>query len=114
MISWVDHKFTAWGRWVQMGRGMGSKGLSAAWGTVGGGSKIAASFVPDISIECSRTDDWVRTLEPSEQVILAQVYCTPQTSREHAVALKLSLRTLYARLHSLQMAYTRRHAETEK
>ena len=111
MISWVDNKFTAWGRWVQLGRCMGSKGLSAAWGAVGSGTKTASSFVPAISIDCSRLNDWVLQLSQEEQVVMVQVYCTEKTSREHAQALNMSLRTLYARLHSLQVSYTRRHRE---
>lgn len=107
MIVWVDQRFSAWGRWKQMGHGLGSKGLSANWGAIGGGSSPGA-FVPVKDIECSRTDDWVRTLERDQQAIMLQVYCTPHSSREHARLLKCSLRTLYARLHSLQVAYTRR------
>jgi hypothetical protein len=112
MIFWVDLRFCQWGRWVQMGRGLGSKGLSAAWGTVGGGN-AKTSFVPIKSLEDSRTDDWVRAQEPQAQAILLQVYCTPATSIENARVLKMSLRTLYARLHTLQVAYTQRNAVRE-
>ena len=109
MIVWVDQRFSAWGTWVQMGHGLGSKGLSASWDGVGGGSARTA-FVPVKDIECSRCDDWVRTLEKDQQMMLLQVYCTPSTSREHARILKVSLRTLYARLHSVQAAYARHRA----
>lgn len=106
MIVWVDQRFSAWGTWVQMGRGLGSKGLSASWDGVGGGS-ARTTFVPIKDLECSRTDDWVRSLEKDQQMMLLQVYCTPATTRDHARILKISLRTLYARLHSIQAVYAR-------
>jgi hypothetical protein len=107
MITWVAAKFERWGQWVQMDRGMGSKGLSASWGSVGGGAK-SSSFVPITDLECSRLDDWVKSLTPKEQAVLLQVYCTSKTSREHARVLNMSLRTLYAHLHTIQVSYTRR------
>ena len=113
MIVWVDQRFTAWGCWVQMGHGMGSRGLSAAWGAVGR-SNVRTAFVPMKSIEDSRTDDWVKSLDREDQAILLQVYCTSKTSVEHARALKMSTRTLYSKLHSLQQRYARRLKDAEK
>lgn len=112
MINWVDMRFSSWGRWLQMGHGMGSAGLTASWGTVGR-SNVRTSFVPVKSIEDSRTDDWVRALPTSDQSILLEVYCTPHTAVDHARILKMSTRTLYAKLHSLQVAYTRRNDKVE-
>lgn len=107
MITWVAAKFDRWGEWVQMDRGMGSKGLSASWGNVGGGS-AKGSFVPIKNLECSRLDDWVKSLTPNEQAVLLQVYCTSKSSREHARVLQMSLRTLYAHLDKIQVSYARR------
>lgn len=112
MIHWVDHTFNEWGCWVQMGRGMGSKGLSAAWGAVGA-CNVRTSFVPIKSITDSRTDDWVRSLSSQDQAILLEVYCTPHTSVQHARILKMSTRTLYTRLHTLQTSYAR-HLQDRK
>jgi hypothetical protein len=104
MISWVDQRFGAWGEWLQNNRGQGSKGLSAAWNSVGGGG-IATSFIPIQSLECSRLHDWVAGLPEIDKRILAEVYCTQRTSVEHARELKMSTRTLYAKLHALQASY---------
>jgi hypothetical protein len=104
MISWVELKLAQWGQWVQMNRGLGSKGLSASWGTVGGGGH-ATSFVPIKSLDCSRTDDWVRSLPKESQGMLLECYCTPHTAVENARVLKMSLRTLYSRLHELHREY---------
>jgi hypothetical protein len=113
MINWVDDRFSRWGCWLQMGRGMGSAGLSASWGTVGR-SNVRTAFIPIKSIEDSRTDDWVRALPVDDQKIMFEVYCTPHTAVDNARVLKMSTRTLYAKLHSLQVAYTRRHEIAEK
>lgn len=112
MIHWVDHRFGAWGRWVQLGRGLGSKGLTVDWQAVGR-STVRQAFVPVKDIECSRTDDWVRALADDERLMMYQVYCTPDTSREHARKLSMSLRTLYARLHALQARYSRRDQDRQ-
>jgi hypothetical protein len=92
MIAWVNTRFQAWGQWVQMDRGMGSKGMSASWGTVGGGN-FKQAIIPVKDLECSRTHDWVRGLEKEKQLLLFEMYCTPRTSREHAAQLQMSLRT---------------------
>ena len=113
MIHWVDGCFKRWGVWVQMGRGLGSAGLSAAWGSVGR-SSVRTSFVPIRSLEDSRTDDWVKTLPFDDQALMLQLYCTSQTSVQHARVLKMSTRTIYARLHSIQVAYTRRNDHAHK
>lgn len=113
MINWVDRRFCSWGRWLQMGRGLGSAGLSASWGAVGR-SNVRTAFVPIKSLEDSRCDDWVRSLDVQEQAIMFEVYCTPNTAVEHSRILKMSTRTLYARLHSLQVAYTRRDEKAPK
>jgi len=113
MIHWVDRRFHAWGTWLQMGRGLGSAGLCASWGAVGR-SNVRTSFVPIKSLEDSRCDDWVRSLDVQEQAIMFEVYCTPHTAVEHSRILKMSTRTLYARLHSLQVAYTRRDEKALK
>ncbi len=107
MIVWVNARFQAWGQWVQMDRGMGSKGMSASWGTVGG-SNFKQAIIPVKDLECSRTHDWVRSLEKEKQLLLFEMYCTPRTSREHAAQLKMSLRTLYGRLHELMVQYAAR------
>jgi len=107
MIHWIDKRFTEWGAWLQSNRGLGSKGLSASWDTVGGGG-AASPFVPVQSIECSRTHDWVLSLSPEHQCIMLELYCTPHTAVQNARVLKMSLRTMYARLHSLQLAYAQR------
>jgi hypothetical protein len=107
MIHWVDARLRAWGQWVQMGRGMGSRGLSAKWDGVGGGGQ-AGAMIPVQDLEASRTDDWVRTRQQQEQALLLQVYCTPSTARESAAALRVSLRTMYSRLHLVQVAYASR------
>ena len=108
MIHWVDGVFQRWGCWVQMDRGMGSAGLSASWGAVGR-SNVRTAFVPIRNLEDSRTDDWVKSLPTDDQAVMLQVYCTSQTSTQHARVLKMSTRTLYARLHSIQVAYSRRN-----
>ena len=113
MIQWVDARFTRWGGWVQMDHGLGSRGLSASWGSVGR-SNVREAFIPITSIEDSRIDDWVRSLSTQDQAILFEVYCTSHTSMQHARILKMSTRTLYARLHSLQASYTRRNEKPEK
>jgi hypothetical protein len=107
MINWVDARFAQWGEWVQMDRGLGSKGLSAAWGQ-GGSGGAATSFVPIKNLDCSRLDDWVRSLTPEQQALLLECYCTPHTSIENARVLGMSLRTMYARLHKLQTDFTNR------
>ncbi len=104
MISWVDQRFGAWGEWLQNNRGQGSKGLSAVWSSVGGGG-MATSFIPIKSLECSRLHDWVASLPDNDRRLLAEVYCTQRTSVEHARELKMSTRTLYAKLHTLQASY---------
>lgn len=113
MIHWVDVKFERWGSWVQMGHGLGSRGLTASWGAVGR-CNVREAFIPIKSIEDSRLDDWVKSLSPEDQTILFEVYCTSHTSMQHARILKMSTRTLYARLHSLQASYTRRNERPEK
>ena len=113
MINWVDARFVNWGNWVQIGRGLGSRGLSPVWGSVGR-SNVRQAFVPIKSVEDNRCDDWVRSLSPEDQAILLEVYCTPHTAIQHSLILKISTRTLYARLHKLQAAYTRRLEEHEK
>jgi hypothetical protein len=107
MIQWIDKKFLNWGEWLQNNRGIGSRGLSACWGSVGGGGH-ATSIVPVASIDCSRTHDWVMSLSPEQQRILVEVYCTPHTAVQNARVLQMSLRTLYARLHEIQSSYAAR------
>jgi hypothetical protein len=104
MITWVDRKLVAWGMWVQLDRGQGSKGLSANWGEPGGGGHHKGS-VPIKSLDTSRTHDWVRGLVLEDQWILVEHYCTPRTAVAQAAKLKMSLRTLYRRLHELHCAY---------
>lgn len=104
MISWVNQCFDAWGEWIQNNRGQGSKGLSASWDSVSRASTVT-SYIPIQSLECSRLHDWVSALPDSDKRILAEVYCTSRTSVDHARHLKMSTRTLYAKLHTLQSAY---------
>lgn len=111
MITWVDRKFVAWGTWVQMDRGQGSKGLTANWGEPGGGGHHAPS-VPIRNLEASRTHDWVRTLPMADQLILVEHYCTPRSAVAQAAKLRMSLRTLYRRLHELHAQYA--HAQEHK
>lgn len=103
MITWVNVLFVRWGQWVQLGHGLGSKGLSPAWGAVGG--RGLANHVPTISIECSRVHDWVLTLGRPDQTTMLVCYASPGSSREHAIALGQSLRTMYLHQHTLQKAY---------
>lgn len=110
MINWVAAQFERWGVWLQTDRGVAAKGQMAAWLEPRGGQS-ATAMVPKVSIECSRVHDWVRGLDLEAQRIMLQVYCTEQSSIEHARVLHMSTRTLYARLHSLQVAYTRRDAD---
>lgn len=107
MIQWVDGRLRAWGAWVQMGRGIGSKGLTANWESVGGGGQ-AGAMIPVQDLEASRTDDWVRTRNREEQGLLLQMYCTTTTARESAATLRMSLRTMYSRLHQVHVAYASR------
>lgn len=102
MISHIDQRLQAWGRWVQMGRGMGSKGLSAMWGEPGGGG-VHGAVVPIKSIDSSRLHDWVMRQPAADRQVLAMHYCTPHTVSDQARRLSMSLRTLYSRLHSLQV-----------
>lgn len=104
MISWVDQCFGAWGEWLQNNRGQGSKGLTASWCSVGHSAAVT-SYIPIQSLECSRLHDWVMALPEADKRILAEVYCTNRTSAEHARVLKMSTRTLYAKLHVLQASY---------
>ena len=110
MITWVSAQFERWGVWLQNNRGVGEGGQMAAWLKVGRGGNSGPA-VPNISIECSRVHDWVAGLDDVSRATMVQVYCTAQSSVEHARVLGVSTRTLYARLHSLQVAYTRRHDE---
>lgn len=107
MIHWVDARLKAWGEWLQTDRGTCGKGLTANWDGVGGGGQ-AGALVPVQSLEASRTHDWVRDRPRAEQELLLQVYCTPSTKQESAAVLRMSLRTMYARLHSLHVAYASR------
>lgn len=107
MIHWVDAKLRAWGEWLQTDRGTCGKGLTANWEGVGGGG-AAGAMIPIKSVEASRTDDWVRARNQAEQALLVQVYCTPDTMRESAAALRMSLRTMYGRLHQVHVAYASR------
>lgn len=107
MIHWVDARLRTWGEWLQTNHGNGSKGLSANWEAVGGGGP-AGAVIPIRSVEMSRTHDWVRTLGQADQALLVQVYCTPGTMRENAASLRMSLRTMYARLHQVHVAYAAR------
>ena len=104
MITWVNQKLTAWGVWVQLDRGQGSKGMSANWGEPGGGGYHAGS-VPIRNLEASRTHDWVRSLPMADQLILVEHYCTPRSAIAQAAKLRMSLRTLYRRLHELHCQY---------
>lgn len=104
MITWVNQKLTAWGVWVQLDRGQGSKGMSANWGEPGGGGHHAGS-VPIRNLEASRTHDWVRSLPMPDQLILVEHYCTPRSAIAQAAKLRMSLRTLYRRLHELHCQY---------
>lgn len=107
MIHWVDAKLRAWGEWFQTGRGMGSAGLTANWDGVGGGG-VAGPLIPVKSLEASRTHDWVIGLPRDEQVLLLQIYTTPSTMRESAATLKVSLRTMYSRLHQVHVKFASR------
>lgn len=106
MIYWVDQRLTQWGTWLLNNRGMGSKGLSAQLTGVPGGSS-PQPMIPIASIECSRTHDWVMSLEKEKQQILIEVYVSQRTAKENAAELKISKRTLYSRLHLLQKEYVR-------
>ncbi len=112
MIQWVDQHFRNWGRWVQLGHGLGSMGLSARWDSVGR-SNISQAIIPVRDIQLSRTHDWVRSLVEAEQRLLLKVYCTPNTARESAAQLEISGRTLYARLHAVQARYARDRDEDQ-
>lgn len=113
MILWVDQHLSRWGQWVQLGHGRGSAGMSVSWDSVGR-SKVSQAIIPIKDIELSRTHDWVLSLGESEQRLLCQVYCTADTSRASAAKLSMSLRTLYARLHSVQAEYARGREERSK
>ncbi len=106
MIHWVDQHLIRWGQWVQLGHGRGSAGMSANWDSVGR-SSFAAAIIPIKDIELSRTHDWVLSLTDQSQRLLYHVYCTPSSARENSMLLKISLRTLYARLHIVQAEYAR-------
>lgn len=106
MIHWVNQHLARWGRWVQLGHGKGSAGLSANWQSVGR-SNVSQAIIPIKDIELSRTHDWVRSLPDHDQRLLFHIYCTPASVRENAVKLGISLRTLYARLHKVQTEYAR-------
>lgn len=107
MIHWVDAILRRWGEWLQTGHGNGSKGLTANWDAVGGGGP-AGAVIPIKDLVCSRVHDWVLTRSQEEQALLLEVYCTPSTARESAANLRMSLRTMYGRLHSLHVAYASR------
>lgn len=104
MISHIDRRLQAWGRWVQLGRGMGSKGLSAQWGEPGGGG-VHGALIPIQSIDSSRMHDWVMTLAKADQQLLVMHYCTPHAAIDQARRLRMSLRTMYSRLHELHAQY---------
>jgi hypothetical protein len=111
VIHWCDAKLRQWGEWLQTGRGQGSRGLTANWEGVGGGG-AAGAIIPIQSLDASLTHDWVQSRPEIEQVLLLQVYCTPHTMREHAAILKVSLRTMYSRLHQVHVAYASRTERT--
>jgi hypothetical protein len=113
MIHWVHQHLAKWGQYVQLGRGRGSAGLSASWESVGR-SNISQAIVPIKDIELSRTHDWVASLNDDEQRLLFYMYCTPATARGCAIKLNISLRTLYARLHTVQAEYARGLEERTK
>ncbi len=113
MIRWVDLHLSNWGKWVQLGRGRGSAGLSASWDSAGRSSFVEA-VIPIKDIELSRTHDWVLSLPDQNQRMLYHVYCTPSTARDNAAKLSISLRTLYARLHTVQAEYARGLEERQK
>ena len=113
MIQWVDQHLSRWGQWVQLGHGLGSAGMCASWDSVGRGN-VSQAIIPIKDIELSRTHDWVLSLGESEQRLLIEVYCTPATARETAAKIGISLRTLYARLHSVQSEYARGREERTK
>ncbi len=104
MITWVDAKLIAWGVWLQLDRGQGSKGLSANWGEPGGGGHHGAS-VPIKNLDASRSHDWVRSLPYADQLVLVEHYCTPRSAVAQAAKLRMSLRTLYRRVHELHCQY---------
>ena len=104
MIVWVDGVFTRWGVWLQTNRGRGSAGLTADWTNVGR-SNFRQAVVPVRDLDCSRINDWVEQQDLQARQLLMEVYCTTRSSVEHAIALSLSTRTLYARLHTLQTRY---------
>lgn len=104
MIHWVDQRLRAWGVWVQQDCGQGSAGLASSWGQPGG-SSFRAAVVPVRNLACSRTDDWVKARGQEDQLLLLEHYCTPRTSVEQAARLKMSLRTLYRRLHELHTQF---------
>lgn len=113
MIFWVDQHLSKWGQWVQLGHGRGSSGMSASWDSVGR-SNVSQAIIPIKDIELSRTHDWVISLAELDQRLLYQVYCTPDSARENARKLSISLRTLYARLHLVQAEYARGREERSK
>lgn len=113
MIHWVNQHLIRWGQWVQLGRGRGSSGLTASWDSVGR-STVSQAIVPIKDIGMSRTHDWVASRQEDEQRLLFHVYCTPATARQNAIKLNMSLRTLYAHLHTLQSEYARSCDEREK
>ncbi len=113
MIHWVDQHLQKWGQWVQLGRGRGSAGMSASWDSVGR-SNVSQAIIPIKDIELSRTHDWVLRLNDSQQHLLYHVYCTPSSSRQAALTLSISLRTMYTRLHALQAEYARGREERAK
>ncbi len=113
MIAWVDAQLTQWGEWLQSGRGATCP--TAKWDTVGR-SNVRTAVVPikNADLDSSRTHDWVLSLPEAEQRLLLEVYCTPRTTRQNAVKLGISLRTMYARLHAVQVAYARGRNESKK
>ena len=113
MIQWVDQHLARWGQWVQLGHGRGSAGMSASWDSVGRGS-VSQAIIPIKDIELSRTHDWVGSLADQDQRLLFHVYCTPVTARATAAKLGTSLRTLYARLHTVQSEYARGREDRKK
>lgn len=105
MIFWVDSKFTRWGHWLVNNRGMGSKGLTAKLDGMPGAGGGGVCVVPMVSVECSRINDWVRTLPKDKQTLMLEVYASGRGGDANARELKMSKRTLYARLHSLQSEF---------
>lgn len=113
MISHMESRLVRWGHWVATSRGMGSGGLSANLQPMPR-SNFRTTVVPNINLDASRTQDWVKTLPEHEQRLLFDVYIKCSTVTAISIKLDITRTTVYRRLHVLQASLSAFLAQQKK